>query len=644
MDKMQNLPMANVAVSPTAASLRPLMRDVSITESSGALFEVNNSVRDLAIPEHSEDFKYSRLPHRDSIRLLRLLPGSRNDDLCCEIFLARVSESPSYECISYVWGELFKVVTLYCNGKEVRITRNLSSVLRRLRNSSKPRTLWADAICINQNSLEERGQQVHLMGSIYKNASQVLIHLGDDLGQDAQPLHDFVSSWMKLFEKHSFDALSQEISALPLEVIEQIISQHGIGPWRRVWAQPWFRRVWTVQEVGVASGSVVLYGDYEFNWDFLMLLSSCFAYSGLYLLNQPCLSFNARRMWVSYDPHSRNAYSKSFGKVPTEAIFLYCLHQAASSRMASDPLDMIYAFLGHPYAPTLEPAYYKGINEVCMELAIGLFSVRKSPALLSYASIDERQGINENRPSWCPIWTTKPNRSLRALIFARHSLTEALFAVSGDPLKYPFNCDIENLALRTTGVKFDVVKHAFGPIQKCHIFSDVEVPSEKEQNPIVDALLHVTSEAYVKNSPYSELFRAISRTFSAEQWRADEVMSWQGIHSIPTWRQYLKRHHLDTTDATCTESTTLPLYTEEWSTGRSFFITDTGRLGIGPPTIKPADICAAIMGAQVPFILRPSGPGRHQLVGEAYIHGIMDGEIAERMEGGEFELELLTLI
>lgn len=659
MDQMQNLAEANTADTAkgcfkhddaaSTASPCPSTTNVSIAESSNALLEANSQTSGPVRPIHFEEFEYSLLPYDDSMRLLRLLPGSNDDELSCELFAARVSESPLYEAISYVWGNAFKAVTLYCNSKKLRITWNLASALRRIRNLNRPRTLWADGICIDQTNLEECGHQVRLMGSIYKNACQVLIHLGNGPSQDAQILHDFVSSWIRLFKEHSFDAATQKISDLPLEAIDRIITRHGIGPWKRFWDQPWFHRAWTVQEVGIASRSVILYEVYDFNWDFLMLLSSCFAYSGNYLLNQPCLSFNARRMWVSYDPHTRHVYSKSFGNVPTEAVFLYCLHQAVTSRTASQPLDMIYAFLGHPYAPTLQPAYHKHIKEVCMELAIELFSIRRSPALLSYASIDELERIDQDWPSWCPMWVTRPNRGLRAFIFARHPSTEAQFAASGDPLKYPFDCDIENSALRVTGVIFDVVRYTFGPIRKCHIFGDAEVASEKEPNPIVDALLHITSKTYVEKSLYLEPFKAISRTFSAEQWSADEITSWRGVYSTPCLNQYIKQHHLDTTEATCTANastlqTTLPLYIEEWSVGRSFFITEEGRVGLGPPTIKPLDICAVIIGAQVPSILRISSSGRNRLVGEAYIHGAMDGEIVERMEGGKLKLEPLILL
>jgi hypothetical protein len=41
-----------------------------------------------------------------------------------------------------------------------------------------PRTLWVDAVCIDQADDEERSEQVQMMSRIYKNASRVLVWLG----------------------------------------------------------------------------------------------------------------------------------------------------------------------------------------------------------------------------------------------------------------------------------------------------------------------------------------------------------------------------------------------------------------------------------------------------------------------------------
>jgi len=59
-------------------------------------------------------------------------------------------------------------------------TDNLAVALRYLGQSTEFRTLWIDAICINQDDVTERGLEVVKMGSIYSQARQVIIWLGPE--------------------------------------------------------------------------------------------------------------------------------------------------------------------------------------------------------------------------------------------------------------------------------------------------------------------------------------------------------------------------------------------------------------------------------------------------------------------------------
>ena len=63
------------------------------------------------------------------------------------------------------------------------------------------------------------------------------------------------------------------------------------------------------------------------------------------------------------------------------------------------------------------------------------------------------------------------------------------------------------------------------------------------------------------------------------------------------------------------------------ATGRLLFVTGSGDLGMGPPVLEVGDEVWILTGADVPLILRPSASsGEYRLVGEAYVHGIMQGE------------------
>jgi hypothetical protein len=84
---------------------------------------------------------------------------------------------------------------------------------------------------------------------------------------------------------------------------------------------------------------------------------------------------------------------------------------------------------------------------------------------------------------------------------------------------------------------------------------------------------------------------------------------------------------------------------------QSFFITTMGYLGLGPSTIRDGDEVWVLHGGRVPFILRPTSKEaagnniakstQHELVGDTYVHGIMNGE-AETQLSGKQEAVLLV--
>jgi len=58
-----------------------------------------------------------------------------------------------------------------------------------------------------------------------------------------------------------------------------------------------------------------------------------------------------------------------------------------------------------------------------------------------------------------------------------------------------------------------------------------------------------------------------------------------------------------------------------------------GAVGMGPKSVQEGDEVWVIMGAKVPFVLRPvdggKAPKRYRLIGEAFVLGYMDGEVLE---------------
>ena len=65
---------------------------------------------------------------------------------------------------------------------------------------------------------------------------------------------------------------------------------------------------------------------------------------------------------------------------------------------------------------------------------------------------------------------------------------------------------------------------------------------------------------------------------------------------------------------------------------RTFFITDDGRMGLGPGLARRGDEVCGFGGAPMPIVLRSAaqaadtGGGQYQIVGDAYVHELMNGE------------------
>jgi hypothetical protein len=86
---------------------------------------------------------------------------------------------PIFETVSYVWGDPTSRDVMEVNGVAVDVPASSVAALQRLRLKTVLRTLWIDALCINQRDIYERSEQVRLMGEIYRNSQGNLIYLGE---------------------------------------------------------------------------------------------------------------------------------------------------------------------------------------------------------------------------------------------------------------------------------------------------------------------------------------------------------------------------------------------------------------------------------------------------------------------------------
>lgn len=188
-------------------------------------------------------YKYRPIrPGPNNIRLLQILPGTGDTDIFCQVFQYTLRTEKAfglYEALSYVWGDSADPHQIRVKNPEddyygtFSVTKNLFAALLRLRDADLPRTVWIDAICINQNDLTERALQVQIMARIYAYAVSVTVWLGEEDDGSSQ-VFNLMRRIVADDVKYSYDwrATAKAILAPASEAILALLERS------------WFRRAW----------------------------------------------------------------------------------------------------------------------------------------------------------------------------------------------------------------------------------------------------------------------------------------------------------------------------------------------------------------------------------------------------------------
>ncbi|KAE8394461.1 HET-domain-containing protein [Aspergillus alliaceus] len=294
----------------------------------------------------------------DTVRLARLLPPEKNDiQIKCELFNYSLPERSDrkhpYEALSYVWGSEMKPNTIILNGSAFSITQNLYTALTYLRHPQLERTIWVDAICINQDDDDEKSIQIPLMRAIYAQANRVIVWLGEAMadGDKALKTIHYLAEDKSLQDKSLLAQNWDTSEAACLRLLQR----------------EWFQRIWVLQEVGVARCISIICGSVEVNGHiFCEGLSNLRHSVKLPRSILPVLSLIRGALFrPSYDIDSHGTLAIG------ELLDMYRNHNATK------PHDKVYALLGLSKENTdkagLKPNYRLQWNEVFKQVAMHIF-------------------------------------------------------------------------------------------------------------------------------------------------------------------------------------------------------------------------------------------------------------------------------
>ncbi|KAI0098080.1 HET-domain-containing protein [Nemania sp. FL0031] len=224
---------------------------------------------------------YQPLKERDEIRIIHLLPHGDDPDapIRCRFEHVKLAERPEYEALSYTWGDqttLFPIV-VDADRSTVDVGQNCLFALRSLRQAKEARRLWIDALCINQADIDEKTNQIPIIGDVYQSASQTLIFL-----QYAGPDPAFRGRGAGPEMQRCWDAGSYDGDNADGDSIGEGDGNEGSQPRLDEAARrevfnlenyPWFQRAWIIQETLLSFSRTVICPPFTWSWETFIYLA-----------------------------------------------------------------------------------------------------------------------------------------------------------------------------------------------------------------------------------------------------------------------------------------------------------------------------------------------------------------------------------
>ena len=567
---------------------------------------------------------YTPLTRDRDIRVIHLLPGRSSDDLACEVHHFSLDADITYECLSYRWGhEHSGSIKLGANAS-LALNQNLLDALHHLRLSDTMRVLWADQICINQADDLEKTKQVGLMGEIYWKASKVVAWLG--LPNEKIPsTFDFLKGISRyviaIGRKQGVGSLNTAEDNDKL--LEAMIKEYptSSSQWTDVQAfleRDWFSRVWILQEVVLAKSVLIQCGDHTLSWGALDILGSL-------LIKRPKNDVSPIRdlgEFMLQMVRARVTHHFVATEQKRSFLSLTALLRDMRARKATDPRDKVYGLLGIAFGQSeskVRPDYTKEWPTVYTDMTNSLLAHDRKLSILKLVEVKAK--METQLPSWVPDLRSydhlnflyQPQLIIRPEDIYRGAGNTFIVSKSVDDRKL--------LALRGLYVGL--------------ITSMSEPPGNLMGNVAVGARVLDGGEWFhfaqgcAKNGLYPPTGESLTDAFArlrigdslgrlgsdrTQRPKPGEYPSPGNLSYSATGDGLLRGDRDDIGNLILSNTTR-----------RRLFITESGHMGLTHRSNRVGDKVYVLLGGDMPFVLRPKGS--HFLFrGEAYVHGIMDGE------------------
>ncbi|KAH6717811.1 heterokaryon incompatibility protein-domain-containing protein [Leptodontidium sp. MPI-SDFR-AT-0119] len=601
--------------------------------------------------------------------------------------LAYHSSSPPYfaprfqwgdfEALSYVWGPPDAKGRISINGKIVKVQESVELALRRLRELPETRCgmkYWIDAICIDQNNVGERNIQVKRMYEIYEKALSVVVWLGEETPGSNRAVDLIVKVAKDEKEHEDLGRYSRAPS-----------SGFAGSDWASLISlleRPYWRRVWIVQELALNHNhTAFICGERMFFRDELELtLQFCFA--SIVAIRTALSQSSNETLPALFDPwpvfahhHSLITKQKALPDDEFPNFEVLNLSQQGEATNDRDRIYGIHGLLDPDLRAIVRIDYNLSVTDVYIDFANVFLQSKGLADLLMWGGNFGRRDL----PTWVPDWTVPPVRNHIRIMMEKHANGQF-------PLGYSISSDKKVLICKGKMVATinQVSAATLEPADLCNQEPQTDPISKslKETAPFEDdpMLCRILKETLIMEHPAGN-GDPTQRTLLEIPWRYHKPgwepglrpqnykAFWEQVHSngyFPAFDKFRKAN----ADFQYRGRKLQHFFPEFWPrvnvypedsylypkslptppvnpimrdvkhdaqlaaiscVDRRLITTAEGHLGLAPQNAREGDIIV-IVDCPFPIILRRIGE-HYTLVGEGFVHGIMNGEAMASRRG-----------
>ena len=589
-------------------------------------------------------------------RLVRILAGSGESDIRCELYPASFASRHSYEALSYCAGDPADCRSILLNGVSFNTFLSTHEALQQFRAPDHDRIFWIDQICINQKDIQERDSQVRLMRHIYENATKTQVWLGrpavnpptrlvfdyvyEFMENRGYALRDYIKfkhgtesgiatqgaddqrSYLRAAARfHRYYNPGRTLRGERIQMWKRSHGLHSTSTWinqkitdmengdlwlafDELFRRPWWLRCWVVQEVVVSRNVALVCGHHSVSWDDMALCLTGHFYTTWFFTGSDDLGSLPERLDKCYGPVRLIDVIRQTASRP-----LYVCLNALRVKSAGDARDKVFAALGmlSDAGKNLDiiPGYTSSnsVIDVYRAAAAAVLSDPKEVHALEDVSGYERAvGL----PSWASD-LGQPRNQLSEIAgrFQAGRRSEGWINISSDKVR-----------IQVRGWSMDSVAHLGA------------VDSEPDATLVYNDWKAIFDQQHLSTlNDTHDLSRQFVLTVSMDE-RMHEIYDSDPLD----WQAELKMTARDP---------------ERDSKGMRLFISSHGTPGMCLPHAREGQEIFIPFGCSVPLLIQKiSDQARteYEIIGPCYLHGMMYGEVQEQEKRGEARVVDITFV